>query len=311
MGDLTITLGNELSLEDAPILLARLEPIWEMLPSLREVDLDLSDVTFIWPSALTLLATTILRLRQEGIAVRITRPRSDKVDTYLNRIDFYSLAGLDAEYPWVRHDASGRFREVVQVQTEQEGESVAQEVLEILRRNVEGVENIYAALQYAFLEVVNNVFHHAHSPTHAVLCAQSYPSLRRVELVVVDTGRGIPASLRDNPKLRGRFHTAAEAIHLAVQPRITGRPEHNTGEGLFFTIELIKSNGGDACIHSRDGLLRVRNGAVEVEEGPLWPGTWVGLRFRTDRPVNTQEIFNRHAPPEADYEWLFEEEIPF
>jgi len=237
--------------------------------------------------------------------VRVSRPESDKVDGYLNRIDFYELVGMDVDYPWRRHSADGRFREVVQVQSESEGEVVVGEVMAILNCNVDGVAGVYDAVHHAFLEVVNNVFHHAQSPTQAVICAQSYPWHRRVELAVADSGRGIPASLSRNPDLAGRFDSAAEAIELAVQPRVTGRPEHNTGEGLFFSLEFIKANGGQACIHSQDGALWVRGRKAKAWRVPFWPGTWVSLCFRCDCPVDTGAIFNQYAPPENDYDWLF------
>jgi len=289
-------------------ILLPLEPLWDPLASLGPVHFDLSRVTFVWPAAITLLTTTVLRLRQDGFDVRITRPTSEKVDSYLNRIDFYALTEVSADYPWSRYSSDGRFREVVQVQSEEEGEVVVSEVMHILNRNVAGVETVYDAAHYAFLEIVNNVFHHAQSPTHAVICAQSYPKLQRVELAVVDSGRGIPASLSQNPQLVGKFTTAAEAIELAAKSRVTGRPEYNTGEGLFFTLEFVKANRGDAGIHSQDGALWVRGGRATTQVVPFWPGTWVGLRFRTDRRVDPKAIFDRYAPPEADFEWLFDGE---
>ena len=300
-----IALHGDLGIGNLPNLVAPMEPLWDPLASPCAIHLDLRRVTFIMPSAITLLTTAVIRLRQEGFTVQISRPDRDKADAYLNRIDFYELLGMDVNYPWRRHSPDGRFREVVQVQTEREGDEVVREVMAILDRNVEGVSGIYDAAYHAFLEIVNNVFHHAHSPTHAILCAQSYPWLRRVELSVVDSGRGIPASLGDNPELEARFTTAAEAIELAVQPRVTGRPDHNTGEGLFFSLEFIKENRGEACICSQDGALRARDGAVWTEPVCYWPGTLVAMSFRTDRPVSTRAIFDKYAPPENDFDWLF------
>lgn len=306
-----IGLEKELSLETADAFLARLAPLWTGPRPPSSVRLDLKRVTFIQPSAITLLATAVLRLRQQGSEITIGRPDSDKVDSYLNRIDFYELAGVAADYPWVRRDSSGRFREVVQVQSEIEGDIVVQEVLEILRGNVPGMDAIYDAIQYAFLEVVNNVFHHAHSPTHAVVCAQSYGRLGQVEIAVVDSGVGIPASLRGNPQLVDRFATDEAAIELAVKSRVTGRPTHNTGEGLFFSLEFIKRNGGKACIHSQRGALWVESGRTQSRPACLWPGTWVAFRFRTDQPVSTKAVFDQFAPPEDNLSWLFEDETRF
>jgi hypothetical protein len=272
MDELTVALGDELSMKETPRIVSGLESIWDPFSQYESVHFDLSQSTFVWPSAVTLLTTAIIRLHQEGFSIRITRPESHDVDDYLNRIDFYDLAGMDIAYPWQRHNAAGRFREVVQVQSEDEGEEVVGEVLAILDRNVEGIAGVYDAVQHAFLEIVSNVFHHAQSPTHAVICAQSYTRQDCVELAVVDSGRGIPASLGQNPELSDKFNNAVQAIELAVQPRTTGRPEYNSGEGLFFSLEFIKSNGGKACIYSQDGALWVEEGETTAETASFWPG---------------------------------------
>jgi len=305
MEEYSVVLAGDLSMKRTHRVLSALKPLWGPFTQPVSVHFDLRGVTFIWPSVITLLTTAIIRLLQEGFSVRVTRPESEKVDGYLNRIDFYDLAGMDVAYPWRRHSADGRFREVVQVQSESEGEEVVGEVMAILNCNVDGVAGVYDAVHHAFLEVVNNVFHHAQSPTQAVICAQSYPWHRCVELAVADSGRGIPASLGHNPELAGLFDSAVEAIELAVQPRVTGRPEHNTGEGLFFSLEFVKANGGRACIHSQDGALWLRGRQARARRVPFWPGTWVSLCFRSDCPVDTGAIFNQYAPPENDYDWLF------
>ena len=37
--------------------------------------------------------------KQEGFSIRVTRPEAEKVDGYLNCIDFYKLLGMDIDYP--------------------------------------------------------------------------------------------------------------------------------------------------------------------------------------------------------------------
>jgi len=69
------------------------------------------------------------------------------VDGYLNRIAFCSLLGIELEYTMRRHNAEGRFREVVKVQLEREGDSVVRDVMTILDRNVEGVAGIAFGIQ--------------------------------------------------------------------------------------------------------------------------------------------------------------------
>ncbi|MBL7065308.1 MAG: ATP-binding protein [Anaerolineae bacterium] len=49
--------------------------------------------------------TWLLRRFRDGFEVRITRPTSEKADGYLNRIDFYALTEVEADYPWKRYDS--------------------------------------------------------------------------------------------------------------------------------------------------------------------------------------------------------------
>jgi len=305
-----IALEGELGLENIESVVSQLEPIWSIPLPMYPIHIDLQKVTFVYPSGLTILTAAILDLRRRGFEISVERPEAANVDSYLTRINFYDFAKVEADYPWPRRDPSGRFLELVQLRDEKEVERAVGDLCKILHeQKVTGIDRVQDAVRYALLEIVENVFHHARSPISAIVCAQSYPSLQQVELAVVDTGRGIAASLRDNPQLFGKFRTDVEAIQWAVKLKITGRPDQNTGQGLFFTLEFIKQNRGDGCIHSYGGSLWIQKGQPTSKSAPLWRGTWVALRFRINHPVNTKEIFDRYAPPDKDYELI--EEIPF
>jgi anti-sigma regulatory factor (Ser/Thr protein kinase) len=239
----------------------------------------------------------------DGRRISIIRPLSDDVHNYLNRIHFYSHLGIDVDYPWERHDPTGRFIEIQNPQTEKQGEQVADDIIKILENHLYGLENIKNGMNYALNEIVNNVFHHAASPVHGVICAQSYPKNQRIDVAVVDFGRGIAASLRSNPE--NKISSNEEALRLAIQQRVTGRPGYNSGEGLFFTTEIIRANQGEMVLYSGDGGLFFDEQGMRYQSGSIWPGTIVGLTFRMDKPINTQAIFDRYAPPENDFDWLF------
>ena len=79
MDERDVIFDGELSPETTAPILLPLEPLWDPLALAGPVHLDLRGVTFIWPAAITLLTTTVLRLRQDGFGVRITRPASESV----------------------------------------------------------------------------------------------------------------------------------------------------------------------------------------------------------------------------------------
>ena len=138
MSDHRVTLTGELALDSLDGFVAQLAPLWDPLADVSPACFDLGHVRFIQSAAITLLAAAVLRLRQDGFPVSVIRPTSDRVDGYLNRIDFYALAEMDVDYAWPCHSSAGRFREVVQVQSESEGDAVVREVMEIIDRNVSG-----------------------------------------------------------------------------------------------------------------------------------------------------------------------------
>lgn len=304
-------------------LLSRLNAVKE-----QPKEINLEGVTFVKPIGTAVLTTFLKALRRKGVKfelvssaqkrsqdvselhpahqerrISIIPPSSTDVHNYLNRIGFYSHLDIDVEYPWERHNPTGRFIEIENPQTEKQGEQVADKIIKILENHLKGLENIKNGMSYALNEIVNNVFHHAKSPVHGVICAQSYPKNQRIDVAVVDFGRGIAASLRSNPK--NEISSNEAALRLAIQQRVTGRPGYNSGEGLFFTTEIIRANQGEMVLYSGEGGLFLDEQGMRYQSGSVWPGTIVGLTFRMDKPINTQAIFDKYAPPENDFNWLF------
>ncbi len=281
-------------------MLAQLDAIRHQAP----VQIDLHAVEFVRPMSVAILLALLKVLKQRGVQVELVQP-AQNVHEYLTRINFYEQLNVPVDYPWQRRDPTGRFIEIANPQSETAGEGVANEIVAIMAQNAPHFEQVQNGIQYAFIEIVNNVFHHAQSPIHGIVCAQSYPKRECIEIAVVDYGCGIAQSLRAHHK----FACNEEALYLAIKPRVTGRPGYNSGEGLFFTTEIIRANQGSMVLYSGDGGLFFNGNQMTYQAGSMWPGTIVGLTFHTNRPVITRDIFNQYAPPENDYDWLFSDSI--
>ncbi len=312
-----IRLSNDLGLSNIHELVAQVAPVIDACRNLRvqKITVDMSDLQFIWPTGLATLTAGITHIAQHECvqSVSVRRSRHARADGYLTRIGFYDFLQLPVEYPWSKRDPTGRFREVVEITSEDMSNEVSRNLVTILQTQAGSIgQQTVNAIQYTFSEIVDNVFHHAQSPVNAIICAQSYPRLQQAEFAIVDCGRGFRLSLLENPALRGRFKTAIEAISLAVQPKVTGRPANNAGEGLFFITELVKQNRGDMAIYSEDGLFKLVSGEVKLYNVPYWSGAIVGLRLGLERPIDMKTLFDQYAPPEEDFELLIgDEEIPF
>lgn len=103
---------------------------------------------------------------------------------------------------------------------------------------------------------------------------------------LLDLGRGITASLGDNPAYSGRTPDDAEAISFALEPTVTATPERNSGYGLAFTERLLRLNGGWMLVRSGQGhVQRGSKPGTRLVDTRL-PGTLVSLRFVMGKPFD-------------------------
>lgn len=284
-----------------------------------EVTIDLAAVEGIFATGLVTLTAIAkyIGLYPQCQRSYVTRPKSEDVHGYMTRMGLYRQIGLEAIYPYRERDPAGRFHELVEITDIETVNDTSNALADIVRRqnpslSLHGVNSI----RYALSELIENVFHHAQSPINAIVCAQAHPKQRSIELAIVDCGRGFRRSLDDNPQYRGRYATSSDAISLALEPSVTRNPEYNSGEGLYFTSELVKHNRGDMVICSEDGLYRIRKGVEEIEQmcytGSIvtWPGTIAAIRLFLNNPMDMTSIYNQLAPPDNDFV-ILEENIPF
>jgi hypothetical protein len=137
-------------------------------------------------------------------------------------------------------------------------------------------------------ELIDNAVSHGHSRLGAFLSAQAYTGATSghpgLEFAVCDTGIGVLAHLRGNPKYA---HTpdALNALACALQPGVTGTNEPR-GYGLADLLQITRGGGlGRLVLRSGDGIASVvlrRQGPREAYGTaiPATEGTWAWLRAR-------------------------------
>jgi hypothetical protein len=98
------------------------------------------------------------------------------------------------------------------------------------------------------------------------LCAQYWPSRNEAEIALIDSGRGLRASLSNNPFIREQLVDDRAAVKFALMPGISGKvwrgkkqrdddPWQNSGFGLYMNYRIC-TEGGEFFIASGDtGLL--------------------------------------------------------
>jgi len=138
-------------------------------------------------------------------------------------------------------------------------------------------------LQYLFLELMNNVADHSHSPVGGYAMAQYYPTGKKIQFVVADRGVAFLKNMQLN---FADIQNEEEAIKKALQKGITsteqkmyGQPK-NAGFGLYAMFEILKMTGGRFVIISNDTLLRYENGHFEIKKLTIpWKGVVASFEF--------------------------------
>jgi len=117
-------------------------------------------------------------------------------------------------------------------------------------------------LQYLFLELMNNVADHAHSPVGGYTMAQYYPNEKKIQFVVADRGVAFLKNIQLN---FSNIENEEEAIYKALKKGVTSTQQKmynqpkNAGFGLYAMLEILKMTGGRFVIISNDTLIRYEN----------------------------------------------------
>ena len=141
-----------------------------------------------------------------------------------------------------------------------------------------------AALDWSIAEITDNVLLHSQSPIGGIVQLSMYQKrYRRLEFIVVDTGVGIPSTLRQG-KLRITSDT--QALDLAVQEGVTRDKDLGQGNGLFGTYQVCKKSQGHFFLQS--GHARLISGGspghtVEFQSIP-YDGTIIAAQIDFSDP---------------------------
>jgi len=146
---------------------------------------------------------------------------------------------------------------------------------------------------YCFREIIRNVFEHANTKL-CVLAAQAW-SDNKLEIALIDQGRGIKKSLEE----RFSFNNDFEAMLLAIKPGIsrikisqdTDTKWDNTGFGLYVMSSLSRETGHFLLCSGKCGLYAERN--LEKQMPFEFRGTAVKLSMTKPKGVNVESLIDR------------------
>ena len=202
-----------------------------------KVIFDLSKVGWVFPLLILPIASHIRDTGSEYIL-----PENHDVHAYLETIGFpegvNSISQINKEKTYIpicvlernnpqKNDLESTFAEMV---------------YKVLEPNTQVKDAIY----YPITELVDNIFEHSKAEEGYVF-AQYYPTKKFVDLCIVDRGRGITASYKEEKNLE---FSDGEAIKAALDGLST-KPEQARGYGIRTTRKIICDGlGGEFVIIS-------------------------------------------------------------
>ena len=257
--------------------------------------------TFVRPGGLALLCALLMEQRLAGCRVSITGPQI-KID-HLIRLGLYDHLGLDKPPMPDARPAAGRYIPLQMISGGREVLSVTNAICDLMLRRYDGARTFVPAVEWISYEVADNIVLHAQAQSPGVVCAQYYETGGRLEIAVVDLGRGLRASLSET-------RTVADdtaALKLAVTRGVTRSSLVGQGNGLAGTLEIAKANGGALQLCSGEAMLQQVAEEQTFVTGPYMPGTGIVLELDTRRPVELTQTEIAGSGSWQDWNYLIAE----
>ena len=295
-----------------------------MLQSSAEIiELDASNLYYVDPFGLSLLASTGSTLAKQGKKLKIANLRSDLL-SYLSRMDLLTQPWIEVDGPIKqgRNNLSHTLIELSELSDKNEVDNFANRIADALLGEVPGLDSNeapdemtgYSAwdrarepLCYTFTELLNNALTHGrrnrYKHSTVWVSAQYFRVNDQIAIGIVDNGCGILGSLETHPRLVAK--TDAAALWLALEPRVSCNREvgiigetANAGIGLTTTYKIAKEV---------DGAILIISGQAAIEDMPnnqgdctrqglsSWQGTMLSLRLNRSKLMGID--FRSLMPP--------------
>ena len=279
-------------------------------------DLDLTDPSRLdfsmhpkWvavhPVVLSMTACLAQTVRNHGGLVSGSAARVRTLP-YLIRMGLFNYLGIDPGENIVEHEEAGRFIPITQIRNADELKQAIVNLVPLLH----APSAVADPIRYVFSEMVRNALEHSNSSVGAFVCAQYYRETQRIAIGIADAGIGVLTSMSRHHSVR----TSESALHLALQPGITGTTsriggnEFNAGAGLFFTKSIATLSRNYFFIYSGDSMFRLmktrkRNTPIlhadpnadphKFVTAPRWPGTIVGIDFNIEQGIEFSALLEQ------------------
>jgi anti-sigma regulatory factor (Ser/Thr protein kinase) len=269
-------------------------------PEAKEYIFDFQQLRWLEPFPMLYLSSQLRRFASQHAGCRFGVANFEELG-YASHMGFFQAFGLDFGKQPGEAKGNDRYLPITVLAVadlEQEAAASYREIGEVIERRSRRLARMLTqqdcgdlvdTLTYSFREMIRNVVEHSASDS-VEYCAQYWPTRQSVEIAILDAGKGLRASLSENPFLQP--DNDREALNLCLLPGVSGKMYNgrsstpydewqNSGYGLYVTSRLC-GNGGAFFICSGDtGLLLGHSRRQYLKTD--FKGTALSLVLRTDR----------------------------
>lgn len=199
---------------------------------------------------------------------------SSAISTYLSAIQFpHGVRTVNAIQQAKSYIPIGVLRRQENVGRERLESAFLQLLFNVIG-HIPGSQN---AIYYPISELTTNIFDHSQSDTGWLL-AQWYPNKKFLDLCIVDHGRGLAATYKEE---LGLTLTDEDAIRQALQG-VSTKKEKERGYGVRTSKKVVcEALGGSFTLISGSAALLVEQRTEKMVRLPQfnWPGVIIGYRI--------------------------------
>lgn len=269
------------------------------------VTIDLSTQQFFFPDGMAPLCALIRHLAEHKVYSDVLTPDDDRMFRY------FRTAGWAAAMEGGRSDQrrlGSTYLPLSYYDTYTELNELVQQAVRVVAEADVVSSGVLDAISWTLNEVADNVLNHAGENTRGWIQLSVYPKRGEVEMVVVDNGRGIRASLAESHPVTNDV----DAIELALKRGITRDTRVGQGNGLSGSVRITSAAHGFLNIHSGTGILRMSKGDMQCRTVPFHPGTVVTVTIPTTGNIDPTEALWGISPlPAFEEDYVSESGITF
>ena len=234
------------------------------------IHLDFINTNFVSPFAAVILLQ-IINAAIEGSNKKVHFILKDKSDKksyikpcmyILYRLGFFdNLSEKVSIYPRppkVKGNPKGKNESILEITRiqEQSASEIISKVEKAIIKNTEYPREQKDNICIMVAEIIQNIFYHSGAPKSGMIAIQNFQKFNYMQMVIADSGIGIPESIRNSEDYRNKELNDYETIIEAVKKGVSslGKSE-DRGEGLPRCIELAKRHEAKIYIRSNSGYV--------------------------------------------------------